>query len=75
MEKVTLKLGGITCPSCLQKIEGAMHQISGVQDAKVLFNASKLKATIDPSQTSAQALADAVTKLGYTVASSKTQEV
>lgn len=74
MQKVTIKLGGITCPSCLQKIKGAMHQINGVQSAKVLFNASKLKAVIDPAQTDAQILADAVTKLGYSVAAIKKQE-
>jgi copper chaperone CopZ len=51
-----------------------MHQINGVQSAKVLFNASKLKAVIDPAQTDAQILADAVTKLGYSVAAIKKQE-
>lgn len=75
MQKVTIKLGGITCPSCLQKIEGAMNQINGVASARVLFNASKLKAEIDPTQTTVQSLADAVTKLGYQVESIKQQEV
>ena len=71
MNKVTMKLGDLTCPSCMTKIQGALDHQDGVQNVKVLFNASKIKAEFDDSQTSADDLADVVTNLGYTVKSSK----
>jgi len=44
MNKVTMKLDDLTCPSCMTKIEGALSHQDGVKDVKVLFNASKIKA-------------------------------
>ncbi|MDT6979261.1 heavy-metal-associated domain-containing protein [Levilactobacillus zymae] len=71
MTKLTMKLGDLTCPSCMTKIEGALSHQTGVQNVKVLFNASKIKAEFDDSQTSADDLANVVTDLGYEVKSSK----
>jgi copper chaperone CopZ len=51
----------------MQKIENAVKNHTGVENVKVLFNASKVKADFNDEQTSAEALADVVTKLGYTV--------
>ncbi|MCW3778372.1 heavy-metal-associated domain-containing protein [Levilactobacillus namurensis] len=71
MNKVTMKLGDLTCPSCMTKIEGALGKHDGVKNVKVLFNASKIKAEFDDSETNADDLANLVTDLGYTVKSSK----
>lgn len=71
MTKVTMKLDDLTCPSCMTKIKGALSHQAGVDDVKVLFNASKIKAEFDDSQTSADDLANVVTDLGYTVKSAK----
>lgn len=71
MTKVTMKLDDLTCPSCMTKIKGALSRQAGVDDVKVLFNASKIKAEFDDSQTSADDLANVVTDLGYTVKSAK----
>ena len=43
MEKVMMKLSGMTCPSCLSKIERAVGSLDGTDQIKVLFNAGKLK--------------------------------
>lgn len=43
MEKVMMKLSGMTCPSCLSKIEKAVDNLDGTDQIKVLFNAGKLK--------------------------------
>ncbi|NLR32535.1 heavy-metal-associated domain-containing protein [Levilactobacillus tujiorum] len=71
MSKVTMKLDALTCPSCMTKIEGALSKKDGVQNVKVLFNASKVKAEFDDSTVSAEDLANVVTDLGYAVQSSK----
>lgn len=46
-----MKLSGMTCPSCLSKIERAVDSLDGTDQIKVLFNAGKLKFTLDPDKT------------------------
>lgn len=75
MEKVIVQLGTLTCPSCMQKIEQAVKKENGVEKAKVLFNASKVKVEIDPAATDAEAIKKAIEKVGYTVKSTKTKEL
>ncbi|MCT4390784.1 heavy-metal-associated domain-containing protein (plasmid) [Leuconostoc pseudomesenteroides] len=65
--KIIMQLGTLTCPSCLTKIEKAVSNHEGVENVKVLFNASKVKASFDPEVTSADDLAQVVTGLGYEV--------
>lgn len=74
MENIILVLEPLTCPSCMQKIEGGVSKISGVEKVKVLFNASKVKATIDSTKTNADALKEQVEKLGFTVKKVKVKE-
>ncbi|AVK99683.1 heavy-metal-associated domain-containing protein [Pediococcus inopinatus] len=74
MTKAILQLGALTCPSCLQKIQGALEKQAGVEKVKVLFNASKAKIDFDETVNNADALAEVVTKLGYEVKSIKVKE-
>lgn len=67
MSKAILKVGGMTCPSCMTTIQTALSNQTGVSDVNVLFNAGKVKAMFDESVTSAQTLADIVSQLGYGV--------
>lgn len=75
MEKVMMQLGTLTCPSCLQKIETAVGNAKGVKSVKVMFNASKVKAEIDSSETNEDALKDLIEKLGYEVKSVKVKAI
>ena len=45
MEKAILQLETLSCPSCMQKIEGALKSVNGIDkdSIKVLFNSSKVK--------------------------------
>ncbi|MDK7183007.1 heavy-metal-associated domain-containing protein [Lacticaseibacillus rhamnosus] len=74
MTKLVYQLDGLTCPSCLQKIEGALGQQAGVKTVKALFNSSKVKAQIDSAVTNADALKKTITDLGYTVVNVRSQE-
>ncbi|KRM23896.1 hypothetical protein FC65_GL000629 [Ligilactobacillus acidipiscis DSM 15836] len=51
----------------MTKIEKAVSNHEGVENVKVLFNASKVKVNFDPEVTSADDLAQVVTGLGYEV--------
>ncbi|MCH1713936.1 MULTISPECIES: heavy-metal-associated domain-containing protein [Lactococcus] len=52
-------------------MEGAMMKTVGVKSAKVLFNASKVKAEFDENVVNANQLLSKIEKLGYPVQSSK----
>lgn len=75
MEKVMMKLGGLTCPSCLTKIQKGVESIDGTADIKVLFNAGKVKFTLDPAQTSIDTVQKNIEKMGYAVQGVKTKEL
>ncbi|MEE6657981.1 heavy metal-associated domain-containing protein [Pediococcus acidilactici] len=74
MTKVILQLDTLTCPSCMTKIQGAITKLAGVQNVKVLFNASKVKVLVD-DQLRGEDLKRTVEKLGYQVQNVKTREV
>ena len=67
METIKLQLEPLTCPSCIKKIESSVGKMEGVEEAKVLFNSSKVKATIDTSRVSKEQIAQTIEKLGYEV--------
>ena len=54
MQKANIQLETLTCTSCLQKIEGAVRGVEGIdQDSlKVMFNASRVKVEFNDSETS-----------------------
>src|SRR3954470_13114050 len=47
MKIVKFAVEDLTCPSCIKKIEGALSKKSGVDEAKVLFNSSKVKVVFE----------------------------
>ena len=75
MEKVMMKLDGLTCPSCLTKIQKCVESVDGTTDVKVLFNAGKVKFTLDPALTSTETVQKNIEKMGYAVQVIKTKEL
>ncbi|MBU3829976.1 MAG: heavy-metal-associated domain-containing protein [Candidatus Limosilactobacillus merdavium] len=75
MEKVMMKLDGLTCPSCLTKIQKCVESVDGTTDVKVLFNAGKVKFTLDPALTSTETVQKNIEKMGYAVQGIKTKEL
>ena len=73
MQKATIQLETLSCPSCLQKIENAVKGINGVnQDSlKVMFNASKVKVDFDSEVVVINDIEEAIEDLGYPVVKSK----
>ena len=67
MEEITVSLSGMTCPSCMTKIQKAVEGRPGVSEVKVLFNAGKVKAHVEDHMTSVQDLTSVITQRGYTV--------
>ncbi len=67
MQRAILRVGGMTCPSCLATIKTALSRQRGVNEVNVLFNAGKVKADFDETVIDAQTLATVVNELGYNV--------
>ncbi|MGI6161741.1 MAG: heavy-metal-associated domain-containing protein [Christensenellales bacterium] len=73
MQKATIQLETLTCPSCVQKIENATKSLNGVdkESVKVLFNSSKVKFDFDDEKLSVQEVEKSITALGYEVKKSQ----
>ena len=73
MQKATIQLDTLTCPSCVQKIENATKALNGVDtdSVKVLFNSSKVKFDFDSEKLSIEDVERAITALGYDVKKSQ----
>ena len=73
MQKATIQLETLSCPSCLQKIENAMKGLNGIDkdSVKVLFNSSKVKVDFDSASLSIETIEKAIQDLGYLVIKSK----
>lgn len=69
MKTAKFQLEPLTCPSCIKKIEGKLSKMDGVENAKVLFNSSKVKSTYDESKVTSDELKETIEKLGYPVVS------
>ncbi|MBU5426860.1 cation transporter [Tissierella pigra] len=73
MKSATIQLETLTCPSCMQKIEGALKGLDGIdQDTvKVSFNSSKAKLDFDEEKISIDEIEDSINRVGYEVIKSK----
>ena len=73
MKKATIQLETLTCPSCMQKIEGAVKSLDGVEkeSLSVLFNSSKVKLNFDDEKISIKDIENAIIKMGYEVKKSQ----
>lgn len=72
MKKAVYQLETLTCPSCIKKIEGVLGREEGVEEVKVLFNSSKVRAQYNEDVVSAEQLQEIIVNLGYPVLSAKT---
>ncbi|NQP54095.1 heavy-metal-associated domain-containing protein [Streptococcus suis] len=73
MQKATIQIETLTCPSCMQKIENGVKSLDGVdkKSIKVLFNSSKVRVEYDDEKVSIKDIENAIDKLGYEVLKSQ----
>lgn len=65
MNKDTLKISGMTCAACAQRIEKAVNKIEGVSNASVNFATEKLSVEYDGGKVSMDNLRETIEKVGY----------
>lgn len=73
MKSATIQLETLTCPSCMQKIEGALKGVEGVDEKSIIvsFNSSKAKFDFDEEKVSIEEIEEQIQKVGYDVLKSK----
>ena len=77
MQKATIQLETLTCPSCMQKIENGVKSLEGVnkESVKVLFNSRKVRAEFDDEKVSIKDIENSIDKLGYEVLKSQVKKI
>jgi Cu+-exporting ATPase len=68
LRHVTLDIGGMTCASCVRRVEKALTRVDGVQVAEVNLATEAATVAFDPAVVSLDGLSVAVGKAGYTAA-------
>ena len=73
MKSATIQLETLACPSCMQKIEGALKSLDGIDkdSINVSFNSSRAILNFDEELVSIEKIEDAITKVGYEVIKSR----
>jgi copper chaperone len=76
MQKATIQLEALVCPSCVKKIENAVKSVNGVEkdSVNVLFNSSKVKFVFDEGKVSVTDVEKAITAQGYVVVKSQVKD-
>src|SRR5687768_7222463 len=65
--ELTLPITGMTCASCVRRVEKALAKVPGVAEASVNLATEKAKVAFDPAQASVGDLKAAVERAGYGV--------
>jgi Cu+-exporting ATPase len=66
-KRVDLPVGGMSCASCVARVEEGLAHTPGVSSAQVNFAAERATVTFDPARLDVQALMAAVRDAGYSV--------
>jgi len=66
-ETANLVVHGMTCASCVRRVERAVRRVPGVQEAAVNFATNHARVTYDPADANVDAIAAAIEEAGYEV--------
>ncbi len=67
MNKETVKISGMTCAACAQRVQKAVGKLEGVASANVNFATEKLTVEFDAEKASISSIKEAVEHAGYGV--------
>ncbi|MFQ5888408.1 MAG: copper ion binding protein [Candidatus Hydrothermarchaeales archaeon] len=73
-EKLTLKIGGMTCASCAQTIEKALKKTEGILEANVNLATEQATIEFDAGVTNLRELEKVVEGTGYSVVKKEAEE-
>jgi len=65
LQKLSFRIGGMTCANCQNRIEKKLKETPGVYDAKVDYNTGAAGITYDAAKTSFEKISATIESLGY----------
>ena len=65
LDKVTISVGGMTCAACVRRVENALKEVEGVQDASVNMATARATVTTAAKWAGLAALEKAIVDQGY----------
>ncbi|MBE4906911.1 copper chaperone CopZ [Bacillus luteolus] len=68
MEKVTLKVSGMSCGHCVKAVEGSVGELNGVSTVTVNLNEGTVDVEFNASEVSLDAIKETIDDQGYDVA-------
>lgn len=68
MEQLDLRVTGMTCNACEQRIERALARVEGVAQSAADHHGARVRVMFDPVLTSEAAVRSCIERAGYTVA-------
>ena len=60
MEKITLKVGGMSCEHCAKAVTNAVVGIAGTEDVEVNLEEGHVSFTYDPAKATLEAIKEAI---------------
>lgn len=67
MEKVTLKVNGMSCGHCVIAVEGSVGELQGVESVKVHLEAGNVDVQFNPSEVALDKIKKTIDDQGYDV--------
>jgi copper chaperone len=67
MDKITLKVDGMSCEHCVKAVNNALAGISGVKDIAVSLKDGKVSFSHDPANAPLETIKAAIIEEGYEV--------
>lgn len=67
MEKVTLKVNGMSCGHCVKAIEGSVGELRGVESVNVHLKEGNVDVEFNPSEASLEKIKETIDDQGYDV--------
>ncbi|CAM4146559.1 copper ion binding protein [Lederbergia lenta] len=74
MKQVTLNVQGMSCGSCVNKIEGNIGKLKGVESVKVQLSDGKVDVTFNESTIKLGEIKDTIKNSGYGVIEEPTEK-
>ena len=69
MERIELKVDGMTCGGCVTSVQNALNQRDGVSSATADLDSGVVTVEFDPAQIQQALIETAITEAGFDVAS------
>jgi len=74
LQKRSLRIGGMTCVNCQNKIEKKLRDTAGIHDAAVNYNNGLALVTYDAAEVSFEEISAVIEKLGYRTLDGKSEK-